>query len=116
VHTAPAHGQDDFVVGSRYGLPVDNPVDDDGRFVPATPHFAREQVFDANPHVVEIVEQQDNLLWHESYRHSYPVCWRHKSPVIFRATPQWFLGMELAGLRERALEEIRKVRWTPAWG
>jgi isoleucyl-tRNA synthetase len=116
VHTAPAHGQDDFVVGNRYGLAVDNPVDDDGRFVPSTPHFAREQVFDANPHVVEIVEQQGNLLWRESYRHSYPVCWRHKSPVIFRATPQWFLSMELAGLRARALEEIGRVRWTPAWG
>ena len=116
VHTAPAHGQDDFAVGQRYGLPVDNPVDDDGRFVPATPLFAREQVFAANPHVVEVLAQKGKLLKHESYRHSYPVCWRHKSPVIFRATPQWFLGMEVAGLRAAALDEIRKVRWTPEWG
>ena len=116
VHTAPAHGQDDFAVGQRYGLPVDNPVDDDGRFLPSTPLFAREQVFEANPHVVEVLEQHGNLLRHESYRHSYPVCWRHKSPVIFRATPQWFLGMEVAGLRAKALEEIGKVRWTPGWG
>ena len=116
VHTAPGHGQEDFVVGQRYGLPVDNPVDDDGRFLPSTPLFAREQVFEANPHVVEVLQEHGALLHHESYRHSYPVCWRHKSPVIFRATPQWFLGMEQAGLRARALEEIRKVRWTPAWG
>jgi isoleucyl-tRNA synthetase len=116
VHTAPAHGQDDFAVGQRYGLPVDNPVDDDGRFLPSTPLFAREQVFEANPHVVEVLEEHGNLLRHESYRHSYPVCWRHKSPVIFRATPQWFLGMEVAGLRAKALEEIGKVRWTPGWG
>ena len=116
VHTAPAHGQDDFAVGQRYGLPVDNPVDDDGRFVPATPLFAREQVFAANPHVVEVLAQKGKLLKHESYRHSYPVCWRHKSPVIFRATPQWFLGMEVAGLRAAALDEIRNVRWTPEWG
>ena len=116
VHTAPAHGQEDFAVGQRYGLPVDNPVDDDGRFLPSTPLFAREQVFEANPHVVEVLEQHGNLLRHESYRHSYPVCWRHKSPVIFRATPQWFLGMEVAGLRAKALEEISRVRWTPGWG
>ncbi|HLB85022.1 MAG TPA: class I tRNA ligase family protein, partial [Steroidobacteraceae bacterium] len=103
-------------MGQRYGLPVDNPVDDDGRFVPATPLFAREQVFAANPHVVEVLAQKGKLLKHESYRHSYPVCWRHKSPVIFRATPQWFLGMEVAGLRAAALDEIRKVRWTPEWG
>ena len=113
VHTAPAHGQDDFAVGQRYGLPVDNPVDDDGRFLPSTPLFAREQVFEANPHVVEVLEQHGNLLRHESYRHSYPVCWRHKSPVIFRATPQWFLGMEVAGLRAKALEEIARCAGLP---
>ena len=103
-------------MGQRYGLPVDNPVDDDGRFLPATALFAREQVFEANPHVVEVLREHGTLLHHENYRHSYPVCWRHKTPVIFRATPQWFLGMEQAGLRATALEEIRKVRWTPAWG
>jgi isoleucyl-tRNA synthetase len=116
VHTAPGHGQDDFIVGSRYGLAVDNPVGDDGRFLPSTPLFAREQVFDANPHVIEVLRENGALLSLESYRHSYPVCWRHKTPVIFRATPQWFIGMEQAGLRAQALEEIRKVRWTPAWG
>ncbi|HEX9773022.1 MAG TPA: isoleucine--tRNA ligase [Steroidobacteraceae bacterium] len=116
VHTAPGHGQDDFVVGARYGLPVDNPVGDDGRFLPATPLFAGEQVFEANPHVVKVLEEHGTLLHHETYRHSYPVCWRHKTPVIFRATPQWFIGMERAGLRAGALAEIAKVRWMPGWG
>ena len=116
MHTAPGHGQDDFIVGQQYGLPVDNPVGDDGRFLPATPLFAREQVFDANPHIVDVLAQNGTLLQHESYRHSYPHCWRHKTPVIFRATPQWFIGMEHAGLRAAALDEIGKVRWTPEWG
>jgi isoleucyl-tRNA synthetase len=116
VHTAPGHGQEDFVVGQRYGLPVDNPVGNDGRFLPATPLFAGEKVFDANPHVVEVLEERGALLHHEPFRHSYPHCWRHKTPVIFRATPQWFISMEQAGLRQAALAEIRKVHWMPDWG
>ena len=116
VHTAPGHGQEDFVVGQRYGLAVDNPVGGDGRFLPSTPLFAGEKVFDANKHVVEVLGERGALLHHEPFRHSYPHCWRHKSPVIFRATPQWFISMEQAGLRAAALEEIRKVRWMPDWG
>ena len=116
VHTAPAHGQEDFVLGREYGLPVDNPVGGDGRFLPATPMFAGEKVWDANKHVVEVLTDRGALLHHESIRHSYPHCWRHKTPVIFRATPQWFISMEQAGLRERALAEIGKVAWTPSWG
>ncbi|MGB5103834.1 MAG: isoleucine--tRNA ligase, partial [Steroidobacteraceae bacterium] len=116
VHTAPGHGQEDFVVGKRYGLPVDNPVGGDGRFLPATPLFAGERVFDANKHVVEVLAENGTLLHHEPFQHSYPHCWRHKTPVIFRATPQWFIGMEQAGLRATALAEIRKVRWMPEWG
>ena len=116
VHTAPAHGQEDFVLGREYGLPVDNPVGGDGRFLPATPMFAGEKVWDANKHVVEVLTDRGALLHHESIRHSYPHCWRHKTPVIFRATPQWFISMEQAGLRAKALEEIGKVAWTPAWG
>jgi isoleucyl-tRNA synthetase len=116
VHTAPAHGQEDFEVGQRYGLPVDNPVGGDGRFLPATPLFAGEQVFEANAHVVDVLRERGTLLHHEPFRHSYPHCWRHKTPVIFRATPQWFIGMEQAGLREAALAEIRKVQWMPDWG
>ncbi|HSQ69048.1 MAG TPA: class I tRNA ligase family protein, partial [Steroidobacteraceae bacterium] len=116
VHTAPGHGQEDFVVGQRYGLPVDNPVGGDGRFLPSTELFAGEKVFDANPKVVEVLQARGTLLHHEPFRHSYPHCWRHKTPVIFRATPQWFISMQRAGLREAALAEIPKVKWTPAWG
>jgi len=116
VHTAPGHGQEDFAVGSRYGLPVDNPVGGDGRFLPGTAIFAGEKVFDANAHVVDVLREHGTLLHHEPFRHSYPHCWRHKTPVIFRATPQWFIGMEQAGLRQAALAEIRKVTWMPDWG
>jgi isoleucyl-tRNA synthetase len=116
VHTAPGHGQDDFIVGQRYGLPVDNPVAGDGRFLPGTPVFGGQKVFEANAAVVELLRERGALLHHESYRHSYPHCWRHKSPVIFRATPQWFISMDQAGLRARALAEIGRVEWTPAWG
>ena len=116
VHTAPAHGQEDFVVGQRYSLPVDNPVGGDGRFLAATPLFGGEQVFEANARVVDVLREHGALLHHEPFRHSYPHCWRHKSPVIFRATPQWFIGMEQAGLRAAALAEIGKVRWMPDWG
>ena len=116
VHTAPGHGQEDFVIGKQYGLPVDNPVGNDGRFLPQTPLFAGEKVFDANKHVVEVLVERGALLHHEPFRHSYPHCWRHKTPVIFRATPQWFISMERAGLRRDALAEIGKVEWTPDWG
>ncbi len=116
VHTAPGHGLEDFVVGQRYGLPIDNPVGGDGRFLPATPLFAGLQVFQANERIVEVVAGAQRLLSHHPYRHSYPHCWRHKTPVIFRATPQWFISMEAQQLREHTLAEIRKVSWTPAWG
>jgi len=116
VHTAPGHGQEDFVIGKRYGLAIDNPVGNDGRFLPTTPLFAGEKVFDANKHVVAVLEERGTLLHHEAFRHSYPHCWRHKTPVIFRATPQWFISMEQAGLRKAALEEIGHVEWTPDWG
>jgi isoleucyl-tRNA synthetase len=104
------------VVGQRYKLPVDNPVAGDGRFLESTPLFAGEKVFEANPHVIDVLRAEGALLHHEPIRHSYPHCWRHKTPVIFRATPQWFIGMEQAGLREAALAEIRKVQWMPDWG
>ena len=116
VHTAPGHGHEDFIVGARYGLPVDNPVGNDGRFLPATPLFGGEKVFDANPRVVAVLGEHGALLHHEPFRHSYPHCWRHKTPVIFRATPQWFISMEQAGLRQAALAEIGKVHWMPDWG
>ena len=116
VHTAPGHGQDDYVVGSRYKLEVNNPVGGDGKFLPGTPLFAGEHVFKANGHVIEVLKTQGMLVHEEALRHSYPHCWRHKTPIIFRATPQWFIGMETAGLRAKALAEIKKVAWTPDWG
>ena len=116
VHTAPAHGQEDYAVGSRYGLPVDNPVGPDGKFVADTPLFAGLHVFAANERVIETLKAHRMLLRIARIKHSYPHCWRHKTPVIFRATPQWFISMEQHGLRARALEEIKKVRFTPDWG
>jgi len=116
VHTAPAHGLDDYTVGSRYGLEVDNPVGGDGRFMPSIPLFAGEQVFEANAHVIKVLLDAGRLLKDEPYHHSYPHCWRHKTPVISRATPQWFISMEQAGLRKGALEAISHVDWMPSWG
>ncbi len=116
VHTAPGHGLDDYIVGSRYGLPVDNPVGGDGRFLPGTPLFAGENVFKANEHVVEVLKAHGALLLEQRFTHSYPHCWRHKTPIIFRATPQWFISMEKQGLRDAALREIGPVAWTPDWG
>ncbi|MEN8261597.1 MAG: isoleucine--tRNA ligase, partial [Pseudomonadota bacterium] len=116
VHTAPGHGQDDYVIGQKYGLPVDNPVADNGTFLPGTELFAGEHVFNANDHVLEVLKERRGLVHEEAIVHSYPHCWRHKTPIIFRATPQWFIAMDKNGLREMALHEIRKARWIPEWG
>jgi isoleucyl-tRNA synthetase len=116
VHTAPGHGLDDYVVGRRYGLEVENPVGGDGRFLADTPLFAGEHVFEANSRIVDLLAERGRLLAAEPYVHSYPHCWRHKTPVIFRATPQWFISMDQAGLRKGALEAIAHVDWMPAWG
>ena len=116
VHTAPGHGLEDYIVGRRYGLEVENPVGGDGRFLPSTPIFAGEGVFDANAHVIEVLRERGRLLKGEPYYHAYPHCWRHKTPVIFRATPQWFISMDQAGLRKAALEAISHVDWMPGWG
>lgn len=116
VHTAPGHGQDDYIVGRQYNLPVENPVGSNGCFLPDTELFAGEHVFKANAHVIEVLSEKHMLLHHEQVQHSYPHCWRHKSPIIFRATPQWFISMDANGLREKALHEIENVRWMPDWG
>ncbi len=116
VHTAPGHGQEDFEVGQHYGLEVVNPVGDNGCFLPDTPLFAGEFVFKANDHVIEVLKEHGALLHLETIRHSYPHCWRHKTPIIFRATAQWFISMDQKGLREMALHEIDGVRWIPDWG
>ncbi len=116
VHTAPGHGQEDYVVGLRYRLPVVNPVGNDGRFLPDTPLVAGLKVEEANVALIEALAGGGRLLAHRMLTHSYPHCWRHKTPVIFRATPQWFISMDRNRLREHALRDIKKVSWTPAWG
>src|SRR5215216_814108 len=139
VHTAPGHGHDDFVIGKRYGLEIYCPVDNAGRFTPEVEHFAGQRVFDANDPIVEFMRERGVLLFSEKYDHRYPHCWRCKNPVIFRATPQWFIAMDQAhsdlvekdeagrdrtnftdnlsetgSLRSAALEEIERVNWVPA--
>ncbi|WP_375183575.1 class I tRNA ligase family protein, partial [Marinobacter sp.] len=116
VHTAPGHGQEDFVVGQKYGLEVANPVGGNGVYLPDTPLFAGQHVFKANDSVVEALKEAGALLVHKAYKHSYPHCWRHKTPIIFRATPQWFISMDQAGLRTTSLKEIDNTRWIPDWG
>jgi len=121
VHTAPGHGHDDFVIGKRYGLDIYCPVDNAGRFTPDVEHFSGMRVFEANDEIVEFMQQRGVLLFSEKYDHRYPHCWRCKNPVIFRATPQWFIAMDEAqasrSLREGALDEIEhRVNWIPAWG
>ena len=123
VHTAPGHGADDFHIGKLYGLEIYCPVDNAGRFTSEVEHWAGENIFDANPKIVEFLRESGALLFSEKYQHRYPHCWRCKNPVVFRATPQWFISMdEVAGqvsdrgLRRQALEQIEKVKWHPAWG
>jgi len=143
VHTAPGHGHDDFVIGKQYGLEIYCPVDNAGRFTSEVEHFAGERVFDANPHIVDFMRERGVLVFSENYAHRYPHCWRCKNPVIFRATPQWFISLDAhtpeapvevdedgrdrtnytedeedahTSLRELALAEIERVEWLPAWG
>ena len=116
VHTAPAHGQDDFIVGRHYGLPVVNPVGGDGRYFADTPLVGGQKIEEGGKLLIELMQASGRLLKYEAFRHSYPHCWRHKSPVIFRATPQWFISMDQNGLRAGALRDIATVQWIPAWG
>jgi len=125
VHTAPGHGHDDFVLGRKYGLEIYCPVDNAGKFTSEVEHFAGLTVFEANPRIVEFMRERGVLLFSEDYNHRYPHCWRCKNPVIFRATPQWFISMDnTAGngeagdsLRVMALREVDdRVKWIPAWG
>ena len=116
VHTAPGHGQEDYIVGQRYQLKVDNPVGPDGKFVAGTEYFAGQHVFNANKSVIELLTTKGALLRETALNHSYPHCWRHKTPIIFRATPQWFISMEQQGLRAAALAQIKNTQWIPEWG
>ncbi|WP_299002693.1 isoleucine--tRNA ligase [uncultured Shewanella sp.] len=116
VHTAPGHGQDDFVVGQQYGIEVANPVGDNGVYKADTPIFAGQHVFKANKNVIALLAEKHALLNHVDISHSYPHCWRHKTPIIFRATPQWFISMDNNGLRQQSLSEIEQTQWLPDWG
>ncbi|MBN5369316.1 isoleucine--tRNA ligase [Serratia marcescens] len=117
VHTAPGHGPDDFVIGQKYGLEVANPVGPNGCYLTGTyPLLDGKFVFKANDLIVDLLREKGALLHVEKFLHSYPCCWRHKTPIIFRATPQWFVSMDQKGLRQQSLEEIKGVQWIPDWG
>ncbi|MBU2519488.1 MAG: isoleucine--tRNA ligase [Proteobacteria bacterium] len=117
VHTAPGHGREDYETGLKYGLEVYSPLNDQGRFTEEVEFFAGQEVFEANAAVVEKLREVGVLLATEKISHSYPHCWRCKSPVIFRATAQWFISMDENNLRSRTLEAIQnKVRFVPRWG
>ncbi|HZR02142.1 MAG TPA: isoleucine--tRNA ligase [Burkholderiales bacterium] len=123
VHTAPAHGLEDYVVGSRYNLPTDNPVDEAGRFLDWAPIVAGQTVWEANTTIAETLAQSGRLLKVDKIRHSYPHCWRHKTPIIFRATRQWFIGMDSNHapgggplLRELADRAVTETAFFPSWG
>ncbi|MFN7950006.1 MAG: isoleucine--tRNA ligase [Blastocatellia bacterium] len=123
VHTAPGHGYEDYVIGRHYGLEIYNPVDSRGYFVKDVPHFAGQRVValgkndpDGNRAVVAHLKEIGALLRDEKYEHQYPHCWRCHNPVIFRATPQWFISMTATKLNERAIAACDQVQWVPAWG
>jgi isoleucyl-tRNA synthetase len=123
VHTAPGHGQEDYATGRLYGIETYCPVDAAGRFYHATgapgtlpEAIIGKTIWEANPIIIEILKAHGALLGLEKLAHSYPHCWRCHNPVIFRATEQWFIGMERNDFRQHALEAIKQVRWMPSWG
>jgi isoleucyl-tRNA synthetase len=116
VHTAPGHGVDDFRTGQKYGLESYAPQDDEGRFTEGLPEYQGRTVWEANPLIIEVLRTRGMLVGATKIMHSYPHCWRCHNPVIFRATEQWFIGLDQKNLRGEALEEIAKVRWLPGWG
>ena len=122
VHTAPGHGGDDFHIAKEYGLDIYAPVDAAGRFTSDVEFFAGQTVTEANPKIVEFLRERGALLHSENYQHRYPHCWRCKNAIIFRATPQWFIAMDANAadggetLRNRALSEVKEVKWHPEWG
>ncbi len=118
VHTAPAHGIEDFEVGQRYDLPVDNPVGDDGKFFDSVPIVGGQSVWDANAVIIDTLKERQKLVRVVDYEHSYPVCWRHKTPIIFRATPQWFIGLDRGerNLRDIAAAAVDDTAFYPDWG
>ena len=116
VHTAPDHGVDDFYNCQKYGMELLNNVGPEGKFNEHVELFAGEHVVKVDQHMVEVLEAHGALVSQVPIEHSYPYCWRTKTPLIYRATPQWFVSMEQKGLRQNALDEISKVKWVPGWG
>ncbi len=116
VHTAPDHGVDDFYTGQRYGLDLLNPVDEHGVYSDKVELFGSTHVMKVDKQMLSALTDKSALVYAEKYQHSYPYCWRTKTPIIYRATPQWFVSMDNHKLRETALEEIAKVNWVPDWG
>ena len=116
VHTAPGHGQEDYEIGMKYGLDIYNPVDDGGFFIESVEQFGGMNVWKANSEINKKLSENGYLLKEEKTTHSYPHCWRCKSPILFRATAQWFISMESGGFRQKALKEIKKTKWVPEWG
>ena len=116
VHTAPGHGREDYEVGIEYGLETYSPVDNNGCFTDDVEFFKGQFVFDANANINKKLNEIGAMVAEGSIAHNYPHCWRCKQPVIFRATPQWFISMDKTGLRENSLKSIDKVTWIPHWG
>ncbi|MFN7709591.1 MAG: isoleucine--tRNA ligase [Holosporales bacterium] len=116
VHTAPSHGMEDFELSKTFNLEVPETVLEDGSYAPWVPLFAGEQVLKVNPKVIEQLISCDRLLASSTLQHSYPHSWRSKAPLIYRATPQWFIALDRGGLREKCLEQIDQVKWYPASG
>ncbi|MFZ5483657.1 MAG: isoleucine--tRNA ligase [Pseudomonadota bacterium] len=116
VHIAPGHGHDDYVAGLKYGLEVYNPVGGDGKFYPDTPIVGGQSIWAGNKTVLQVLSDHGHLLAEEKIQHSYPHCWRHKTPIIFRATRQWFIGMDKEGLRAKAMQAVADTEFFPAWG
>jgi isoleucyl-tRNA synthetase len=116
VHTAPGHGKEDFETGRKFNLPVVCPVDDRGLFTAQAAPYTGQLVFKANPLIQADLRNKGLLLREETITHKYPCCWRCKKPVIFRATEQWFVAVDAADGRKRALEAVRSTRWIPEWG
>ena len=116
VHVAPGHGQDDYIAGIENNLEIFNPVDDQGKFINSLEFFGGMPVRDANDKIIKILKQNNKLLFEEKYTHSYPHCWRFKTPLIFRSTPQWFISMEKNNLKKQIIDSLPKVQWIPKWG
>ena len=116
VHIAPGHGVDDYIAGVEHGLEIFNPVDDYGVFDDNLPLFGGIKIRECDDQIIECIRKNKKLLFAENYSHSYPHCWRYKTPLIFRATPQWFMSMDNYNLRESILKDIPNINWLPKWG